>query len=49
MVQKYPAKKKLWGSKVDEIAFLLVITVHVYFEGKKRWEGVENKARGWLE
>ena len=23
MVQKYSAKKKLWGSKVDEIAFLL--------------------------
>ncbi len=36
MVQNYPAKKKLWGSKVDEIAFLLVITVHVYFVGMKR-------------
>ncbi len=23
MVQKAPAKKKLWGSKVDEIVFLL--------------------------
>ncbi len=27
LVQKYSAKKILWGSKVDEIAFLLVITV----------------------
>jgi hypothetical protein len=36
MVQKYPAKKKLLGFKVDEIAFLLVITVHVYFVGMKR-------------
>ena len=27
MVQKYPAKKKVWGSKVDEIAFLLVVGV----------------------
>ncbi len=34
MVQKYPAKKKVWGSKDDddEIAFLLVITVqHVTY------------------
>ncbi len=36
MVQKYTAKKKLWGSKVDEIAFLLGITVQVYFVGMKR-------------
>ncbi len=35
MVQNSPAKKKLWGSKVDEIAFMLVITVHVYFVGMK--------------
>ena len=49
MVQKYPAKKKLWGSKVDEIAFLLVITVHVYFEGMNRQEGVEIKAWEWLQ
>jgi hypothetical protein len=27
MVQNYPAKNKLWGSKVDEIGFLLVIPV----------------------
>jgi hypothetical protein len=37
---KYGAKlysqKKVVGSKVDEIAFLLVITVHVYFVGIKR-------------
>ena len=49
MVQKYPAKKKLLGSKVDEIAFLLVITVHVYFVGMKRYEGVEIKARERLQ
>ena len=49
MVQKYPAKKKLWGSKVDEIAFLLVITVHVYFVGMNRYEGVEIKAWEWLQ
>ena len=51
MVKKYLAKKKLWGSKVDEIAFLLVITVHVhvYFVGMKREEGVEIKAREWLQ
>ena len=36
MVQKYTAKKKLWGSKVDEIGFLLVITVHVYSVGMNR-------------
>ncbi len=27
MVPNYPAEKKLWGSKVDEIAFLLGISV----------------------
>ncbi len=36
MVQKDPAKKKLWGSKVDEIGFMLVFLVHVNFVGMKR-------------
>ena len=33
---KLPSQKKVMGSKVDEIAFLLVITVHVYFVGMNR-------------
>ncbi len=36
MVQNDAAKKKFWGSKVDEIGFLLVFSVHVKFVGMKR-------------
>ncbi len=49
MVQNDPAKKKLWGSKVDEIVFLLGIPVYMDFARMKRQEGVETKARGWLQ
>ncbi len=51
MVQNDPAKTKLWGSKVDEIVFLLGIPVYISmdFARMKRQEGVETKARGWLQ
>jgi hypothetical protein len=49
MVQNDPAKKKLWGSKVDEIVFLLGIPVYIHFARIKRQEGVGIKARGWLQ
>jgi hypothetical protein len=45
MVQNAPAKKKLWGSKVDEIVFLLGCwgfryKVYIHFARMKRQEGV---------
>ena len=53
MVQNDPAKKKLWGSKVDEIeiVFLLGIPVYIHFARIKRQEGVGVgiTARGWLQ
>ena len=45
MVQNDPAKKKLWGSKVDEIGFLLVFSVHGDFEEFSLQEGVGIKTR----
>ncbi len=51
MVENGPAKKKLWlwGSKVDEIVFLLGVPVYIHFARMKRQEGVGMKARGWLQ
>ncbi len=49
MVQNDPAKKKLWGSKVDEIVFLLGIPVFIHFARMKRQEGVRIKAQEWLQ
>ena len=49
MVQNDPAKKKLWGSKVDMIVFLLGIPVYIHFARMKRHEGVGIKAREWLQ
>ena len=49
MVQNDPAKKRLWGSKVDEIVFLLGIPVYIDFARMKRQEEVGIKARGWLQ
>jgi hypothetical protein len=49
MVQNDPAKKKLWGPKVDEIVFLLGIPVYIHFARIKRQERVGIKARGWLQ
>ena len=39
------AKKKLWGSKVDEIGFQLVIPVHVNIVRMKWQEGEGIKSR----
>ncbi len=45
MVQNYQAKKRLSGSKVDEIGFLLGIPVHVDIARMNWQEGVGIKAR----
>ena len=49
MVQNDPAKKKLLGSKVEFLSFLLGKSVYGVFVDVKRHEGVGMKARGWLQ
>ena len=49
MVQNDPAKKKLLGSKVKYLSFLLGNSVQAIFGDLKRHEGVGMKARGWLQ
>ena len=51
MVQNDPAKKKLLGSKVEILSFLLGKSVQGLFVDPKTHEGVgmRMKARGWLQ
>ena len=49
MVQNDPAKKKLLGSKVFFLPFLLGKSVYGVFVDVKTHEGVGMKARGWLQ
>jgi hypothetical protein len=51
MVQNDPAKKKLLGSKVEILSFLLGKSVQVQgiFVDPKTHEGVGMKAREWLQ
>ena len=49
MVQNDPAKKKLLGSKVEILSFLLGKSVQGLFVDPKTHEGVGMKARGWLQ
>jgi hypothetical protein len=46
---KLSSQKKVMGSKVDEIGFLLGIPVHVHFARMNRQEGIGIKARGGLQ
>ena len=49
MVQNDPAKKKLLGSKVFFLSFLLGKSVQGVFVDLKSHEGVGMKARGWFQ
>jgi hypothetical protein len=48
MVQNDPAKKKLLGSKVEILSFLLGKSVQGLFVDPKTHEGVGMKARGMV-
>ena len=46
---KRPSQKKLLGSKVEILSFLLGKSVQGLFVDPKTHEGVGMKARGWLQ